>query len=796
MKKKKSLKLGTKLIIKSVSILSAFLIAAFAIVIFETAQTSTQSALDSITSLAQRDAATIVAELTEPLDTVRAIANSMQGYKNIDIAKRRNFYSSIIKGVLENNESYVGVWTCWEPDALDGLDSVYSHNSMSDSTGRFIPFWQRTNGKVFLTALVDYETEGAGDYYLLAKKTGQETILDPYTYKLGGKDVLLTTVSVPIKDETGTVVGVAGINLALSDLQNTAFVNGGFESVHTSVISNTGTYIISPNSELIGTTIADSGDADAEAILAAISRGETFQRDGISQQTGEPIKSVYCPVIIGNSTAPWSVVVEVDNAEVMASTMRMSTTLIIILAVLLAVIVVSLLLMVRYSISKPIKETANLAKSLAEGHLDAPVKIKSYDEIGELKAILDDQVRGAFKNIQKTQVVTEKQSRYSSEQVDKLVVNLERLSKGELYCDMSVGDADEDTQDVYTLFSNISANLHMSVNAIKGYIKDISSVLGEISAKNLNVEISAEYQGDFVALKDSINGIVQSLNEVMLDINVSADQVASGTQQVSGGSQEISQGATEQASAIEELTASVSQIAEQTRLNAASANEASQLTTSAKRDAEQGNEQMKAMQQAMADINEASASIGKIIKVIDDIAFQTNILALNAAVEAARAGAHGKGFAVVAEEVRNLAARSANAAKETTDLIEGSIRKAEAGTRIASETAGSLANIVRGVEKAAQLVGEIAQASNEQASAIMQVNRGIEQMSLVVQTNSATSEEAAAAAEELSSQAEMLKNMIGQFSLKSDDSAKAIEAAGIGEAEPQTQLNDSDFGKY
>jgi methyl-accepting chemotaxis protein len=208
------------------------------------------------------------------------------------------------------------------------------------------------------------------------------------------------------------------------------------------------------------------------------------------------------------------------------------------------------------------------------------------------------------------------------------------------------------------------------------------------------------------------------------------------------------------------------EISAQTRQNAQNAGQANGLALSAKSDAEAGNGQMKDMLKAMDEINEESANIYKIIKVIDDIAFQTNILALNAAVEAARAGQHGKGFAVVAEEVRNLAARSANAAKETTALIEGTIKKVEGGTKIANETAGALDKIVNGVTKAAELVGEIAAASTEQAAGITQVNQGIEQVSQVVQTNSATSEESAAASEELSSQAEVLKEMVGKFKLK------------------------------
>ncbi|TCL72454.1 methyl-accepting chemotaxis protein [Hydrogenispora ethanolica] len=351
--------------------------------------------------------------------------------------------------------------------------------------------------------------------------------------------------------------------------------------------------------------------------------------------------------------------------------------------------------------------------------------------------------------------------------------------------------------------AKITNALNDTIESLSSYITEIAAILTQMANGNLNVHITKDYRGDFTVIKDSLTTIIDSFNEMLGDIYVAAEQVAAGSGQISNSNQNLSQAVTEQAATAEEINSSVTEIANQTKENALHAKEANELSLSAKEQAINGNARMADMMAAMKDINESSATISKIIKVIDEIAFQTNILALNAAVEAARAGQHGKGFAVVAEEVRNLAARSANAAKETTAMIEASVNKVENGTRIASETAGALNQIVELASKVASLVGEIATASKEQATGIVQVNEGINQLSHVTQTSTATTEESAAASEELTSQAEKLKGMVERFKLKNRETNPDVGSAPHQNSTPVTTNTQKrqakggkDYGKY
>lgn len=339
-----------------------------------------------------------------------------------------------------------------------------------------------------------------------------------------------------------------------------------------------------------------------------------------------------------------------------------------------------------------------------------------------------------------------------------VVLLANEMGKGNLKNEIKVNTNDE--------FGELSTVLNNTCNNINDYVDDISDTLKNIANGKLNITINKNYIGDFKPISDSMKYIIESLNNTLYKINLSAEEVSTGAEQVSSGAQSLSEGATEQASSIEELSATIDDILVNVKNNAKRAEEANDKNRKGHTSMISINNEMKELTHAMNKITNKSNEISNIIKVIEDIAFQTNILALNAAVEAARAGNAGQGFAVVADEIRNLAAKSAEAVKGTTQLIEDTIDAVNNGSLITENTANNLEKIVVLAQESSELVNLISEASNQQATSISEVTVGMNQISSVVQTNSASAEESAAASEELNGQSELLKELVNNFKLK------------------------------
>jgi len=559
-------------------------------------------AMDKAEQIAYRYSGVVKAEIEVALDASRTLAQTFMGLKKSEDIPERAVLDKVLIQILEDNPSFLGVWTCWEPDALDGRDKEFAGTPSHDKTGRYIPYWYRDGGMTAIDALVDYDKEGAGDYYLLAQRSGQETIVEPYVYSVGGKDVLITSVVAPIKYK-GKVVGVAGIDFSLDTFSKLVQKIKPFGTGNAALISNNGTYVAHIDFTKAGKEIGSS--AQWLEAKKAIQLGKMLIQDDYSTIIESDIQRIFVPINLGLTITPWSFLINIPMDKVL--------------------------------------DKAN----------------------------------------------------------------------GIMYA---------------------------------------SIVIGAISLVVLLIIVL------LIA-----NGIANPLNLIAQSLGAGADQIASASSQVSSSSQSMAEGASEQAASIEETSSSMEEMSSMTRKNAENASQADNLMKEANQVVTTANESMGQLIQSMKDISKASDETSKIIKTIDEIAFQTNLLALNAAVEAARAGEAGAGFAVVADEVRNLAMRAADAAKNTAELIEGTVKKVNDGSELVSTTNDAFGQVAENAAKVGVLVAEISEASSEQSNGIEQVNLAITEMDKVVQENAANAEESASASEEMNAQAEQLRDYVGDL---------------------------------
>jgi methyl-accepting chemotaxis protein len=445
------------------------------------------------------------------------------------------------------------------------------------------------------------------------------------------------------------------------------------------------------------------------------------------------------------------------------------------------------------SISKPLNKAVYMIQELSQGHLGERLKMDSKDEIGVMAATMDqfaDDVQnvvvGSLRRIADGDITMDIASKDSRDEIapalKQIVCLLRNLNAETDALIRASKDGRLDRRGQATQFKGAYRKLVEGVNetldAVLAPINEAATVLEKIAARDLSVRVQGEYKGDHAKIKNALNTAVNNLDEALSQVGIAAEQFTSTAGQISAGSQALAQASSEQASSLEEVSSSLQEMASMAKQNAADADAARGLADGARASSGKGVDSMHRLSEAISKIKASSDATAKIVKTIDEIAFQTNLLALNAAVEAARAGDAGKGFAVVAEEVRNLAIRSAKAAKNTANLIQESVNSAEGGVRINQEVLKNLEEINEQVKKVGEVMAKIAAASEQQSQGVDQVNIAIEQMNMVTQQTAANSEESASAAEELSGQAEEMQSMVDSFQLTNVNGAKRrVEAS-------------------
>ncbi len=432
------------------------------------------------------------------------------------------------------------------------------------------------------------------------------------------------------------------------------------------------------------------------------------------------------------------------------------------------------------SITGPLKKGVWMMEELEQGHVSSRLGMKRKDEIGILTQAMDrftDKLQkvvvGTLIKISAGDVAIELPPMDSQDEIGPaLRLMIETIRNLIKEIDILTGNALDGKLDVRGnagtfngAYREIVSGVNKTLDAIMGPINEASAILQKVANKDMSARITGDYKGDYAKIKEALNMAVENLDKALQQVAIGAEQVASASVQVSTGGQALSQGASEQASSLEEVSSSLQEMSSMTKQNVLNARDAKGVSEQARESADKGVESMSRMSSAINRIKSSSDSTARIVKTIDEIAFQTNLLALNAAVEAARAGDAGRGFAVVAEEVRNLAMRSAEAAKNTASLIEDAVKNSENGVAINAEVLKNFQDIAEKSNKVSQVVAEIAAASEQQDQGISQVTKAVEQLNQVTQQNAANAEESASAAEEMSSQSEEMRSMVAGFKL-------------------------------
>ncbi len=658
---------------------------------------------DKLISVAYENAFIIEKEIENACGQARGFANSLKNISALPPEEQRDAIDYALAGVLTGDDSFTTVFAYFEQNAIaDANGQPYSVHK-KDIAYEAIAYLDENGENVIFEKHEDAFDNFEKDYYVSIRETGEVYVMEPYVYQLQGKDIMMISVIAPIYDAEGEFLGVAGCDVALQDMQSRQYAATGYKSTHMMAFSEDGTILL------------DSSDASRVGKSASESGYDAVQADAEKLKNMKEGKYSNSNYILHEKTVNFA---------------TGKTGL---------------------SILVPMKLNSGNIWSLY-------IAIDKSEFDGNIK---EDTFRLAlvvifFGVLLLTIIYFIVRS--SLAPVKKIMKGAAQLEEGNLKIKIDVNTNDE-------LGRLAKAINHISV-IMDNYVNDISRQLSRMAENNMDVKIDQKYIGDFIPIQASIEKITDSLNRTLGQIIISADQVASGSEQVSSGAQTLSKGATEQEAAVNELAASIDSLAEDVTANADDAQEMNITVTEVSERIGKCNDEMKKLIEAMTEIRNSSAGIEKVIRTIEDIARQTNLLSLNASVEAERAGETGKGFVVVAHEIRDLATRSAESVKQTTELIEHSFRAVRNGAAIADDTAKSLSAVVDGAEKITDVANKINVASQNQKMILQDLTKSVDMIEEVVQHNTTVSQESAGTSTELSQHSKRLHELVYKFKLK------------------------------